>query len=113
MATTFTYPHDNGVEMTQKPRVLSGQFGDGYEQRTADGINTQPEEWALTFTAQTVTERNAILAFFRARAGVEWFNWTSPFGTTGRWVCSEWTGSPTNAVANSITAKFTQKFDPS
>ncbi len=108
---TFTYPVDRASELTEKPRVLEAQFGDGYSQRTGDGINNRAEVWALTFAAQTVAERNAILAFLRARNGVEAFDWVSPFGTYGKWVCKEWTGRPDTAVANSITATFTQVFD--
>jgi phage-related protein len=109
---TFTIAPDFSSPMTVKPRVLMAQFGDGYSQRVADGINTQPEEWSLTFSARTPTERDVILSFFEARGGWDDFDWTSPAGTTGKFICSEWGYAPNSAASNTITATFKQVFDP-
>lgn len=109
---TFTTAPNFGAQLTVKPRVLTSQFGDGYSQRVADGINARPESWALTFSARTNSERDTILAFLEARNGVESFDWTSPRGTVGKWICSEWGYVPDNAATNTVTATFTQVFDP-
>ena len=108
---TFTTAPDYGVQMSVKPRVRLAAFGDGYSQRVADGINTQPEEWSLTFSARTTSERDTILAFLEARNGWESFDWTSPAGTTGKFICPEWTYTPANTATHTITAKFQQVFD--
>ena len=108
---TFSIAPDYGVQMSVKPRVRQAAYGDGYTQRVADGINTQPEEWALTFSARTTSERDTILAFLEARNGVESFDWTSPAGTVGKFICPEWTYVPANTATHTITAKFTQVFD--
>jgi phage-related protein len=42
-------------------------FGDGYEQRLAFGINTQPQLWSLEFRGRTSLDAAAIDAFLRAR----------------------------------------------
>lgn len=110
-AYTFTWAPDNGAECEYKPRILSGQFGDGYEQRVADGINHNPESHSLTWSAQTLAERNAIVDFLKARGGVEAFNWTPPAGVAGTYVCKEWSASPTTAIAHRVTATFTQVFE--
>lgn len=108
---TFTIAPDFGAALTTKPRVRMAQFGDGYQQRVGDGINIRAESWQLTFSARTASERDTILSFLQARNGVESFDWTSPFGTTGKWVCAEWSGSANNAVTNTVTAKFDQVFE--
>lgn len=108
---TFTTAPDYGVQLSVKPRVRQAAFGDGYTQRVADGINTQAEEWALTFSARTASERDTILVFLEARNGVESFDWTSPAGTVGKFICLEWTYVPANTATHTITAKFTQVFD--
>jgi phage-related protein len=109
---TFTTPVDFGAQLSKKPRVLAAQFGDGYQQRLGDGINIAPEEWQLTFSTRTAAERDGILAFLNARNGIEAFDWTSPAGTVGKFMCPEWTYSPQNAATNTITAKFMQVFEP-
>ena len=109
--TTFTWVPDNGSPTTFKPRILSGRFGDGYEQRVKDGINNNPAEKKLTFSAQTLSERNAIMDFLSARGGVEAFNFTDYSGVTGVYVCKEWEESPTSAAAYHITATFEQVFE--
>ena len=107
----FTIAPDYSVTMAVKPRVLVGQFGDGYQQRVADGINTRGEDWQLTFSARTPAERDQILAFLEARGAVEAFDWTSPRGTVGRFVCPEWGYVPVSAAANTVTARFVQVFE--
>lgn len=107
----FTVSPDFGAQLNKKPRVLTAQFGDGYIQRVGDGINIAPEEWSLTFSARTSTERDTILAFFVARNGIEAFDWTSPSGTVGKFICPEWAYTPVTAASNTITAKFKQVFE--
>lgn len=74
---------------TVTPRVLKAEFGDGYTQRTGDGINNSPREYALTFQAVAATIF-AIDAFLQAENGVTAFDWTPPDGTVGRWICESW-----------------------
>lgn len=110
---TFTIAPDFGASLAVKPRTLEAKFGDGYTSRALDGINAaRPDEWQLTFSGRTAAERDAILAFFDARAGIEPFDWTAPDGAAARWVCPEWGYSPNNAAANTITARFVRDFAP-
>ena len=105
---TFTTAVDFGATLNKKPRVLAAAFGDGYSQRTGDGINIALEDWSVTFSARTNSERDTILAFLEARNGIEAFDWTSPRGTVGKFICPEWTYVPNNAAISTVTAKFTQ-----
>jgi phage-related protein len=108
---TFTIPCDYASQATIKPRVLTAQFGDGYGQRVADGLLTQFEIWTLNFSRRTPAEWDALLAFLEARNGVEAFDWTSPLGTVGKWICTEWTLSPETAAIGAATAKFERVWD--
>ena len=107
---TFTVPADFGSPMSEEPRVLRAQFGDGYSQRVADGINVAPEKWNLRFSARTPTERDAILSFLEGQNGWQSFDWTSPRGTVGKWVCPRWSDTPDNAASNTVTAEFEQVY---
>lgn len=109
---TFTTAPDFASPVEIKPLVLRAAFGDGYVQRTGRGINRMGETWQLTFGGRTPTEAATVADFLAARAGAEPFDWTSPTGTTGRWVCEEWSWAQDNEPTRVINATFTQDFAP-
>lgn len=100
--------------MQQEPRVARTKFGDGYEQRSPDGINNSPAKWAMQFRACGKLEGDAIIAFFRQHAGYLAFDWTPPRETVaGRWTCPSWQRGLPNADGESdISATFEQVFEP-
>jgi phage-related protein len=107
--STFTYSPAPGATLTAQPRVRTATFGDGYSQRVADGINTRPRIWSLTFTRAT-SDIDAIDAFLVARNGVESFDWTPPKGAAGKWICKSWSQNVIANTAQSITANFEEVF---
>lgn len=109
---TFTWTASFEATENSKPRAHKFQAGDGYEQRIRFGLRTDPKEWSLNFMNRTDTERDAILAFLEARAGVESFDWTPPRGTAGKYVCEEWQANLLNYNNNTVTATFRQVFEP-
>lgn len=110
---TFTYTPDFGSQAAYKPRVRVAQFGDGYQQRVADGINSNPAAWPVAFSNRDDTERDGILAFLEARNGTESFDWTPPFGGSAiKVTCSEWSWTPVRYNVNTVTASFKQVFEP-
>ena len=110
---TFTYTPDFGAQATYKPRVRKAQFGDGYEQRIADGINVRPQQWSLQFANRDDTETASILSFLEARNGVEAFDWTPPSELTAiKVVCSEWNKTVARSNLNNVSATFDQVFEP-
>ena len=108
---TFTFTPSFSADLQEKPTVQRIQFGDGYEQRVAFGINTQPKSWSLRFNNRTDTERDNILTFLRARGAVESFDWTDPNGYAAKWICEEWNTSQISCNFNEITATFRQVFE--
>lgn len=86
-------------------------FGDGYEQRVADGINTLKEEWSANFSLRTRTEIDAIDSFLTARNGVESFDWTTPKGVTRKFVCKTWTPVYMYDGNCSLSANFKQVYE--
>ena len=59
---TFTWAPQYGAANEVKPSVLTASFGDGYEQRTKNGINNLPRSWSLTFY-NTPTDADSIEGF--------------------------------------------------
>ena len=104
--STFTWTPDEGATCEREPRVLAVAFGDGYEQRTADGINADMKTWQLSFSVRSNSEIVAIDAFLAAEAGVTAFDWTDPDGHAGKWVCKKWSRRAGVANVQSVTATF-------
>ncbi|TNG91865.1 phage tail protein [Pasteurellaceae bacterium USgator11] len=86
---TFNYTPDWKMKRKKKPSVAVVSFGDGYEQRSKNGINNNLRAYDVVFTRNEATIK-AIDGFLSARGAVEAFLWT-PYGDTqGRFKCEEW-----------------------
>ena len=60
------------------PKVLVASFGDGYEQRIADGINTLAETYSLSFATRTKEDIDDIVLFLDTQKSVSKFILTLP-----------------------------------
>lgn len=109
--TMFRYPYDWSAAEEVKPNVRQVKFGDGYEQRQANGINTMPRNWSLSFALRDDGEAEAIETFLEARRGVEAFDWIDPRGKQGRYVCRSWRRVKDRYNLNTITCAFEQVFE--
>jgi phage-related protein len=105
---TFTYVPDWGAQEDHAPRVKVAKFGDGYEQRGADGLNSDMGVYNLRFSIRNDTEAQGIMDFLKLRGGLENFDWTPPGGTLGRYVCRSWSRVREAYNNNIVTAKFEQ-----
>lgn len=109
MAEFIWFP-DASMSKRVEPRVATARFGDGYEMRVPMGINTMPQSWEVSFTG-VAAEIDAIEGFLAARQGAEAFDWTTPDGTTGRFLCRSWSKTRERGGAKTtLTATFEQVF---
>jgi len=69
---------DRGIQRQSNPRVLVARFGDGYEQRIADGINSVDEMFSLTFNNRSAAEVDDITGYFASLKGATSFTYTIP-----------------------------------
>lgn len=106
---TFNYIPAPGATENIEPRIRRAQFGDGYAQRVADGINNKPRSWSLTFNRATA-DIDAIAAFLTARGSTESFDWTPPSGAAGKWLCASWSRPEPSRNVHTITATFVETF---
>ncbi|MGY6256537.1 phage tail protein [Paraburkholderia caledonica] len=113
MADTFTWvPTVAGTSGSTTERVRKAQFGDGYAQRIADGINGESSSFNLQFTDDAATI-SAILAFLKSHAGATSFNWTPLLWTApGLFTCEKYSQPTKDGSAYTITATFDQTFAP-
>lgn len=82
----FTWVPQVGTSGTTKFDVLNAQFGDGYSQTVANGINNTADAWSVSFCDHDDTI-DAIHAFLRATKGARRFQWTPPRRTAGLFLC--------------------------
>lgn len=107
----FNFAPLNGLQAKNKPRKLESSFGDGYSQRTADGINTNPKVWDVSFYFDSQATMDLIDDFFETRGGVTSFTWTPPGKPEGTFICSEWDRSYREKTRTIISAVFLQVFE--
>jgi len=114
MADTFTPTRTPEVSSSSQTsyRTHLAQFGDGYEQRIADGINTRRLRVTLQWRTLTSTEADQIEAFFRLQGGWKRFDYTLPWESSPRkWrLESHARGTPDQNIY-SVTADLAEVFD--
>lgn len=81
---TLPYPPDNALELDKEPKVRVAQYGDGYEQRLAAGINNDLQKWAVTYDMKNAATAEGAFAFFESLGGEFAFQWTPPGEATPR-----------------------------
>ncbi len=103
----FTWITPN-AKLKEQPRVLTAQFGDGYSQESADGLNALLQVWTLKFDDIYAHDARAIRDFLVARKGVEKFQYRSQLGETIAVKCREWDIEPAKKGRLTVTATFEQ-----
>jgi len=102
-------------------KIVKNDFGDGYTQRVADGINTIKSTWALDWVVSNAN-KNTIVAFLEARGGYDSFLLPTaiytPLGETSTtlWTCDKWNTEYTeytDDVTNvwKVTLTITKEYD--
>jgi phage-related protein len=100
-----------GTDRKPKPKLLETEFGDGYTQASADGINWIRDTVNLSWETLLPTQANAIDAFFVGQGGYIPFLYTISDETTAKqWICKVWTVKRGSGGIRSMTATLVQDF---
>ena len=86
-------PVDKGFTRSNTPVIHAITYGDGFEQRVANGINNLQQTMAVTFNTRPKAEIDDIVAFFESLGGVSKFQMTiddSNANETIKVVCKSW-----------------------
>ena len=97
-APEFIWVPNYASEIQSKPSMNLVKFGDGYEQRSEDGINNTLLKLSLTFEGREKQETRAITHFVNKRRGAQHFFFDAPFpynfdGSQNypkRFICEDW-----------------------
>ena len=105
---------DRGLSRAVAHRVLTAKFGDGYEQRVRDGINTKQDSFSISFNNRDAAEINLIAAFIDSKAGLN-FNLTITNLTTDevvKVVCEGYTLSYGYELYHNLQTTFRRVYEP-
>ena len=109
---SFAQAPSLGSNFEAEPRVLLAQFGDGYNQRAADGINNVLHKGNVTWENLTRDEAATLISFLRERAGWKPITWTMPGDNEARkWVATRWTRTYVDANLDTVAATFSEVVD--
>ena len=112
-----------GSDAEEAPRMLKTKFGDGYEQRMMDGVNTTPLILAVTFSNRRQLVISHIRRFLRGdpvlypRTPNEFFYFipVAPFSDDGvtplKFKCETWKVGSDQWNNFTLSAKFEQVFE--
>lgn len=112
----FIWKPTYATQLQMKPAVNLIKFGNGYEQRIADGINNNLQKFNLNFEGRDKNETRAIAHFLHKRKGVDSFFFDAPFpynfddsqSYPKRFLCDEWDVNYNFYNNYNITAKFSE-----
>lgn len=114
----FTWIPSYNATTSHKPRTLTINFGNGYEERLPDGIFNGLITLNVSFDLRNEAEATAILHFLRSRKGAESFimqNLPQPYadipggGYRKRFICADFSSTFSFHNNYSIKATFIQK----
>lgn len=111
--TTLTPPRNPDIGSGQDVEYIAEevQFGDGYAQDSAFGINPKKSMVHLVWSGLTEAEKNALVDFFDDRAGWQYFYYTLPTESTARiWVCKKVSESWDEVLNYTVSVSFKERF---
>lgn len=95
---------------TRKDRKLEVNFGSGYIQRGANGINPTDRDVSISFVG-TIAQIQVYIDFFDGLKGYQNFQWTHPNESTEyNWVVGDRTISYPGADLVKLSTTFTRDF---
>jgi len=94
-------------------RTKKVQFGDGYSQRSPDGINSNVDTWQVNWEYLNSVERDTILEVLNDVEGADYIYWTPPNQTEEKKYIIAQGSSYTTYSGNifSISIQVEQVFD--
>lgn len=109
---------DKGLPKNSTPKIHLATFGDGYEQRIPDGINSLKETLEVSFNNRPIEEVDRLQALFESLKGVTPINFTIPDSEAigGERnilvVCTSWSLTYTNTIAYGIRVSMRRVYEP-
>jgi len=93
-------------------KILEADFGDGYSQRAADGLNSKKTEWSIVWENRENADIALLYNFLIDKLGYEAFYWTPPGESVVRkWIARGLEKTPVSVGYSTLTTEFEEVFD--
>ena len=110
---------DRGLKRVSKHRILTAKFGDGYEQRVRDGINSKDDSFNISFNNREAEEIALIAGFLDEKAALSFdFTITDRFSsgslttTTMKVVVEEYSVDYGQPTFHSLSCTLRRVYEP-
>lgn len=117
--SAFEVVADRGLSRASTHNVLTAQFGDGYEQRVLNGINTKQDVFNISFNNRTAEDINLIAAFLDLKAGksfdfviTDTYSSGSLSNSTVKVICNDYNVNYTREQFHSLTCTLKRVYEP-
>lgn len=103
-----------GSSKDTKTRVQRTPFGDGYSQRSGDGINNVIDFWKLSWDLLSIQKINLLEKYFRSRMGYKSFQWSAIRDIDERpkrFISESWNRGFVGAQDDSFSVTIEEVFD--
>lgn len=105
-------PPTYGSSYVTESNIIRVEFGDGYSQRAARGLNYMRRVWNLKWENLYTSEANQLESTLRQYGGYQSFSWQAPGDSTPRkWTCVKWTREAVAPGIWNMSAEFKEEFD--
>ena len=110
-------PVDKGFTRSNTPVIHSITYGDGFEQRIANGINNLKQEFSINFATRLKADIDDIADFLELKGGVTPFDYTyadsneSGGEKTVKVVCDSWDQTWEYAEYYSLSCTFRRVYE--
>lgn len=108
---TFSWCPRVGAQADTQFRVLQAQFGDGYRQTAADGINNFTDQWELEFVGKAAYIL-PIKQFLDEHGGWRSFLWVPPLREEGSYTAGRYSVSAMGAGVYALRVTFIRNWKP-
>lgn len=109
MTETFTWRAETGTSGSGEFKFDTAQFGDGYSQDSATGLNPERQMWPVSVSGYSGFIEE-VLTFIRANYLC--FNWKPPMGVMGQYKCTKWNVNPSGGDHWTLSMQFEQTYRP-
>ena len=112
-ADIFVPPREPSPTSTRavRPRVNEAAFGDGYSQRSGDGLNATPRTMQVQWAVLSAAQADVIESFFETHTRSA-FLWAVPLEAVQRkWLAVDWSRGYIGADLVSLSANLKEVFD--
>lgn len=107
-------PFDRGFTRNIKQDILVAKFGDGYEQRVGNGLNSKKEVYNVSFKNRKAADINDLAEFFDTYTGKNFtIRITNSNGTESiTVVCETYSISYTQPEVHTLSATLRRVYEP-